>query len=157
MKIRRVAANNRKARLEITTYGGRMLPFPYARLDPAPTGADRIRDVFVDEELGKEGVTYRLDSGEEGSVLIDHVLEYNEDPAHLADLLLHRLTVEARRRVETSGLSRREIARRLRTSVAQLYRLLDPTNRRKTINQLVELLHLLDCEVDVVVTERGRA
>lgn len=157
MKIRRVRANNRKARLEITTYSGRTLPFPYARLDPAPSGANRIRDAFVDEELGGEGVTYRLDSGDEGSVHVDHALEYNEDPAHLADLLVHRLTVEARRRVEASGLSRREIARRLRTSVAQLYRLLDPANRRKTINQLVELLHVLDCAVDVVVTERERA
>ena len=157
MKIRRVVPNNRKAQLEITTRSGRTLPFPYARLDPQPMGANRVREVFVDEDLGNEGVTYRLDSGDEGSLHIDHVLEYNEDPGYLADLLVHKLTVEARKRVEASRLSRREIARLLHTSVPQLYRLLDPANRRKTINQLVALLHVLDCEVDLVVTERERA
>jgi hypothetical protein len=149
-----VLANQRKAQLEITTVSGRTLPFSYARMHPRPSAADRIRDVFVDQELGREGVTYPLASGAEGSVHVDHALEYNEDPAYLAELLIHKLTLEAGRRVGSSGLSRREIARRLRTSVAQLYRLLDPPNSKKTINQLVALLHILDCEVDVVVSDR---
>jgi hypothetical protein len=72
-----------------------------------------------------------------------------------APLLIYKLTVEAERRVEESGLSRRELARRLKTSVPQLYRLLDTTNTRKSINQLICLLQVLDCSVDLVVTERG--
>ncbi len=75
-------------------------------------------------------------------------------PTYLRDALIYKLTVEARRRVEESGLGRRAIARRLRTSVPQLYRLLDTTNSRKSMNQLVSLLHILDCSVDVVVTEK---
>jgi hypothetical protein len=51
-------------------------------------------------------------------------------------------------------VSRRELARRLKTSVPQLYRLLDPTNTRKSMNQLVCLLQVLDCSVDLVVTDR---
>jgi hypothetical protein len=39
--------------------------------------------------------------------------------------------------------------------VPQLYRLLDTTNTRKSINQLICLLQVLDCSVDLVVTERG--
>jgi hypothetical protein len=34
----------------------------------------------VDPELGREAFTFRLASGAEGSVPIDAVLEYNEDP-----------------------------------------------------------------------------
>jgi hypothetical protein len=45
----------------------------------------------------------------------------------MRDLLLHQLTVEASRRVDAGPLGIREISRRLRTSPAQLYRLLDPT------------------------------
>lgn len=33
--------------------------------------------MFVDPELGREAITYRLESGREGSVHIDAVLEYN--------------------------------------------------------------------------------
>jgi hypothetical protein len=157
MKIRQVTVNNRKARIELVVRSGKTYPIPYAKLDPRPTSKNRIRDAYVDKELGSEAVTYVLESGEEGSVHIDHALEYNQDPGHIADLLIHKLTVEARRRVESSGISRRELARRLNTSVPQLYRLLDPANTRKRMAQLVGLLHLLDCEVELVVKPRNAA
>ena len=35
------------------------------------SSTDRIAEVFVDPELGREGFTYRLSSGDEGSVHID--------------------------------------------------------------------------------------
>jgi DNA-binding TFAR19-related protein (PDSD5 family) len=157
MKVRSVAVNNRKAQVELTTRSGNVYPVPFSRLDPQPTGDDRIRDVYVDRELANEAVTYVLESGAEGAVHIDQALEYNEDPSYLADLLVHQLTAEAVQRVETSGLSRRELARRLKTSVPQLYRLLDPTNTKKSLSQLVSLLHLLDCDVQLVVKQRGAA
>lgn len=85
------------------------------------------------------------------------MLEYNEDPTYLSELLIYKLTLEARRRADASGLSRRELARRLSTSLAQLYRLLDPANMRKSLNQMVALLQTLDCDVDIVVTDKRRA
>ncbi len=157
MKIRRVTANNRKAQIELTAASGKVYPVPYARLDPRPTRKNRIREAYVDRELGSEAASYILESGDEGSVHIDHALEYNENPRFLAELLTQKLTVEARRRVERSGLSRRELARRLNTSVPQLYRLLDPANTRKSMGQLVALLHLLDCDVQLVVQRRRAA
>ena len=45
----------------------------------------------------------------------------------------------------------REIVRRLGTSAAQLYRLLDQTNYRKSVDQLLALLQVLNCDVDLVV------
>jgi hypothetical protein len=50
----------------------------------------------------------------------------------------------------------REIARRLGTSRAQLYRLLDPTNTRKSLRQLLALLHVLGCAVEVRIKARAR-
>ena len=88
---------------------------------------------------------------------VDHALEYNRDPGHVAEVLVHELTVEAGKRVDASGLSRRELARRLGTSVPQLYRLLDPANTRKSFVQLVALLDVLDCEVQVTVRARPAA
>jgi hypothetical protein len=157
MKIRRAVVNNRKSQLELTARSGKVFPVAYAKLDPRPSSKNRVREAYVDKELGSEAVTYVLESGEEGSVHIDQALEYNEDPSYLAELLIHKLTVEARRRMERSGLSRRELARRLGTSVPQLYRLLDPANTRKSLGQLIGLLHLLDCDVQLVVNPRRAA
>jgi hypothetical protein len=105
----------------------------------------------VDKELGREGFTYVLESGKEGTVHIEQVLEYNQDPSHLRDALLYKLTLEAQKRVKASPLSMREISRRLGTSATQLYRLLDQTNYRKSVDQLLSLLHVLDCDVALLV------
>src|ERR1043165_1697520 len=93
-------------------------------------------------------------SGAEGSVPVDAVLEYNEDPSYMADLTLYRLTQEARSRLDRSGLSTREVARSLGTSPTQLYRLLDPTNYTKSLRQLMALLYLLGCDIDVAIKDR---
>jgi hypothetical protein len=96
-----------------------------------------------------------LASGAEGSVHIDHILDYNEEPGYMRDLLLHNLTVEALMRLEASPLSRREIIRRLGTSPAQFYRLIDPTNYRKSVDKMLTLLRVLDCEVEVIVRAKS--
>ena len=83
------------------------------------------------------------------------MLEYNQDPAYLRELLIYKLTVEAQRRVEASPLSKREMIRRLGTSATQFYRLLDQTNYRKSIDKLLALFHVLDCDVDLVVRAKS--
>jgi hypothetical protein len=154
VKIRSVKHNNRKKVFEIKV-GTRTLTFPYSHALPQPTAHDPVRRVAVDKELGREGFTYVLESGREGTVHVEQVLEYNEDPSYLRDLLLYRLTIEAQKRIEASPLSRREISRRLGTSAAQLYRLLDQTNYSKSVDQLLALLEVLDCDVDFVVRTKS--
>jgi uncharacterized caspase-like protein len=154
VKIGWIAANNRKRAFEMTA-AGRRLVFPYAKALPAITSSDPVVDVAPDDELGSEGFTYRLLSGLEGTVHVEQVLEYERDPAYMRDLLLYQLTVSAQERLVSSPLSRREIIRRLGTSPAQFYRLLDTANYRKSVDKMLELLQVLDCDVDLVVTARG--
>ena len=153
MKIRSVKANNRRKAFEVGIARGTLL-FPYSKSEPQPGRSGPVVRVAVDQELAREAFTYMLDSGREGTVHIEQVLEYNQDPGHMRDTLLYQLTIEAQRCIETSPLSKREIIRRLGTSAAQFYRLLDPTNYRKSIDRLLTLLHVLDCEVDLVVRHR---
>jgi hypothetical protein len=154
MKIRSVKPNNRRKVFEVKT-STRGLVFPYSKADPRPTSADPVATVGPDKELGREGFTYALASGRVGTIHVEQVLEYNEDPGYLRNLLLYRLTLEAHKRVESSPLSKREIIRRLGTSATQFYRLLDQTNYRKSVDQLLSLLQVLDCEVELVV--RGKS
>ena len=150
MKIRNVKLNNHKRAFEVAAWREAFL-FPYTRAEPPPTATDPVVEVQVDEELGREGFTYRLASGVEGTVHVEQVLEYNRHPGYMRDLLLYKLTVEAQKQLEVSGLSRREIIRRLGTSPAQFYRLLDAANYRKSVDKLLLLLNVLDCEVELTV------
>ena len=153
MKIKKVLLNNRKKVFEVVV-NGKTLLLPYAWLRVRPDAGNRIIRAFVDPELGNEAFTYTLARGQEDSVHIDQVLEYNKDPNYFRDLLIYKLTVEAQKCLEVSGLSRREIVRRLGTSASQFYRLLDQTNYRKSVAQLLGLLNILGCEVDLVVKQK---
>lgn len=154
MTISAIKADNRRRELQIRA-GGRRFIFPYAKLRLPPTADDPITEVFPDSEIGLEGFTYRLGSGAEDTVHMDAVLEINMDPDHLQHLLLYRLTVEAQQGLQKSGLGKRQVARMLGTSPSQLYRLLDPTNTEKSLGQLLYLLHLVNREVKLVISERG--
>lgn len=159
MKIQSVTHNNRKRAFQVKA-SNKTFQLPYSKVDPQPSPDDPIIRLYVDKELGREGFTYVLESGKEGTVHSEQVLEYNQDPHYLRDALLYKLTIAAQKRVETSSLSKREIIRRLGTSATQFYRLLDQTNYRKSVDQLLSLLHVLDCDVDLLVrtkTTSGKA
>lgn len=156
MKIVEVRTNNRKRVFEVHTRKGDFV-FPYSQTEPVPASNNPVKEVFVDAELGREAFTYTLASGADGTIHIDSVLEYNEDPSYMADLALYQLTTEARMKFEASPLSAREVARRLGTSPTQLYRLLDPANYSKSVRQLLSLLYVLGYDVEVEVKDRTRA
>ena len=150
MRIKSIRCDNRRKAFEVATRG-KTYWFPYAKLRRRPSRENPITAVAVDEDLAGEAFTYELASGEEDSVHVEQVLDYNRDPRYMRDLLLYKLTLVARERAQNSPLSKRELIRRLGTSPAQLYRLLDPTNYTKSIDRLMALLSVLDCEVDLVV------
>jgi hypothetical protein len=153
VKIRSARHNNRKKVFEIRT-STKNFVFPFSKAEPTPTIQDPITEILVDPEAGREAFTYVLQSGRTGTVHVEQVLEYNQDPKYLRDLLLYRLTIEAQKRVAESPLSKREIVRRLGTSATQLYRLLDQTNYQKSVDQLLALLQVLNCDVDLVVRSK---
>jgi hypothetical protein len=148
MKIRSLKANNHKKAFELRTYKDRY-EYPYAMLDTQPTDQDKIVNAYVDPEFGNEAFTYELASGIEDSVHIDRVLEYNREPSYMRDLLLYKLTIEAKKLFESSPVGIRELSRRLGTSPTQIYRILDEENNRKSIDRVFELLSVLQCRIDV--------
>ena len=85
--------------------GRRRLLFPYTKVTPRPANGDHVRTAYVDPQLAREGFTFVLASGKEGAVHADHVLEYNNDPATLRDLVLYKLTLEAQKKLKQSPLS----------------------------------------------------
>lgn len=150
MKIRQVTINNRKKAIEIETSKG-PLSLPFSKLTLKPTAKDRIKTAFVDSELDSRAITYCLASGKEDSIHLDAFLDYNRDPDFLRELTLHNLTVDALKLLKTAGLSKQELIRRLKTSPSQLYRLLDPANYQKSVDEMLRLIAVLGYRVEVKV------
>ena len=149
MKIHSVRHNNRKKVFEVGT-STKTLVFPFSKASPTPTTKDAITELSVDQEAGREELTYVLRFGRTGTVHVEQVLEDNQDPTTSA-IPVVPVNARSAERVAESPLSKREIVRRLGTSAAQLYRLLDQTNYRKSVDQLLALLQVLNCDVDLVV------
>lgn len=97
MKIRSVKVNNKRKVFEVSAASKKYV-FPYTKSDPVPTADNPIARVYVDKEIGSEGLSYELASGDTGTIHIEQVLEYNNDPNYLRDQLLYKLTLEAQRR-----------------------------------------------------------
>ncbi len=150
MKIKTVNVNLRRKVLEIeTAKGSYSLPFGMLRLKP--TKSNRISEIYVDPELGKEAVTYVLESGDEDSIHLDDFLEYNKDPEYIRKMLLYNLTIEAQKAVDETEISVSELARRLNTSRAYINKVLDSANHQKTIDQLTKVLSVLGKRVELKV------
>lgn len=153
MKIKSVQYNNRRKVFSLDTDRGKM-EFPYACADPQPVRGNYVREAFADPELGNEAFTYRLESGEEGAIHGDSVLEQNQDPDYLSELMLYRLTLALRETVAESPLSKREIIKKSKISAPQLYRLLNPANSRKSASQIFRVLYALNRDLEFNIHER---
>ena len=147
MKIKSVEIDNKKKRVSIVTAKGEY-HLPYVKLPSPPSAKNKISDIFVDKELGKEAVTYFLQSGTEDSVHLDVFLDFNKEPDFLKKVFLFKLTDRAQKALKESKLSKNEVCRRLKTSPSQLARLLDQTNHKKSVDKMLELLAVLGVVVE---------
>lgn len=149
MKIKRILANNRKKVILLETTGGKY-EYPYRLLPFVPNLDDKIVDIYVDKEIDSRGFSFNTESGRNETVLLDQVLDYNKDPQYIRDNTLHNLTAEAIKAFDKQEMSKAEIARRMKTSTKQIYRLLDPSFYGKTIDQMVMFLFVLGKEIGIV-------
>ncbi len=126
------------------------LPFASIPIDIRPTHENKIIKTYVDPELANQCLTYFLSShpNKEQPIHIDNFLYYNRDPSFMRDLLLYNLSAQAQELFKKSNLSKNEIIRRLDTSPSQLYRLLDQTNYKKSVDEMLRLVSVLGYTVE---------
>lgn len=153
LKILRCDVDHARRRFVVRTRAW-TYPFPFERLDPPLERGERVEEVHIDPEVGREGFTFRTSRGREDTVLADWVRDVNADPDYLSELLLHRLACRAKDELARSKLPRSEVQRRLGLGAAELRRLVDPAAAGKRLEDLVRLLFVLGCDVDLEVKRR---
>lgn len=149
-KIRKATWNNKKKLIEVET-AKESLSLPFSKLMTPPTVDNPIEELYVDKELANTAVTFRLKNGDEDSIPLDAFLDFNKDPDYLRETEMHRLTVLANKLIKDSGVSKREICRRMETSMSQLARILDTSNYKKSFDQLIKLFTIMGTEVKIEV------
>lgn len=150
--ILRVMAHMKRREFLLETRSGKYT-FPFSQLRLCPSPRDPLEEVYVDKEAGNEAFTYRLQSGKEDTILLDNVLWFHRDPELLRKFLLHDLTNKANERIKEKKIGKRYLMRKLQTSPSQLYRLLDQSYYKKTLDQMLKLLVALGIDVKVKTTK----
>ena len=72
MRIINIRRNNRKKTFSVTTTKS-VFSYPFAKLEPPPTKSNPLDSVWIDEDLGEEAFSNKLEDNESGTVHIDHV------------------------------------------------------------------------------------
>ncbi len=143
-----------RARAFVIHLGQRKLRYPFALLDPKPSTRDRFVRYYRDETVGQAALWYVLQSGRQGYLSAEQVLTFYREPSDSKGYVLWTLTTAAIEHMKHTGLSRRQILRRLHTSSAQLDRILDASNVRKSVDGVLALLEVLGYEVEVTVRRK---
>ena len=153
MKIKLILVNKRKKEFSVQISKDKNFSFPFSLLKKKPSTKNPVIEVYVDKELASEAFTYVLKDGKEDTILLEQVLSHNSDPEFIRENLLYNLTIEAQNLIKKSSISKRHISRQLKTSPAQIYRLLDQKNYSKTIDQMIKLLYALGKSVDFNIVD----
>lgn len=90
MKIRSVRCDDAMGRFEVRV-SDMSMDFPYREADPPPTPENPVRDVFVDRELGRQAITFVLESGARGTVHFKQILDHWRGWSGLGDRHLELL------------------------------------------------------------------
>jgi len=143
-----------RARAFIIHLGQRKVLYPFALLDPKPSVKDRYVRSYGDENLGQRAIWYVLQSGKQGFLTAEQVLTFYREPSDVKGDVLWALTKAAIEHIKNTALSRRQILKRMHTSSAQLDRILDASNVRKTVDGVLALLEVLGYEVEVTVRRK---
>ena len=141
-KFKKVGFDNKKRvfHLEYTT--GLKIDCPYSAL----CIRDKVIEAGPDPEVGRHSFYFTLNNGKTDYVPYDQPLHIVQNPEYVRENTLYEMTALLNRLIKESKVPKRELARRLGTSLSQLARLLDTTNYKKELSRLIEIAAMLNYE-----------
>ena len=141
-KFRKVKADNKKKVFHLEYTSGLKLECPYSALGIH----HKVTSAAPDPEVGGHSFYFILDNGDKNYVPYDQPLHIEQNPEFIKNQTLYEVTKQLNQFIRLAKISKRELARRLHTSLSQLLRLLDTTNYKKELSRLIEIATLLNYE-----------
>ena len=141
-KFKHVTFDNKKRVFHLEYTSGLKVDCPYSALGIH----ERVTDAAPDSEAGEHSFYFVLRSGKEDYVPYDQPLHIEQVAEYAKEQALYKMTKTINQFIRKEKVSKRELARRLHTSTAQLSRLLDTTNYKKELSRLIEIAAMLNYE-----------
>lgn len=141
-KFKKVEFDNKKRVFYLVYTSGLRIECPYSALGIH----NKVIETAPDPESGKHSFYFILDNGKKEFVPYDQPLHIAQHPEYVKQQTLYKITKQLNEFIKNARVSKRELSRRLGTSMSQLARLLDTTNYKKELSRLIELASLLNYE-----------
>lgn len=143
-KFQKVEFNNKKRVFILHYTSGLTVECPYSSLNIKK----KVIEAAPDKEVNSHSFYFVLENHKKDFVPYDQPLHIVQHPEYMRREILFYITRDVKKFIDRSNISKREVARRLKTSVSQLSRLLDPTNYNKNLTKLLEIANLLNYEFE---------
>lgn len=144
-KYRAVTFNNKKKVFNLVYTSGLEIECPYSGLFIN----NKVVEVGLDKETGNHCFYFVLEDGEKHYITHDQPLYVVKNPDYIRHDTLCNVTIKLQNIMELRKISKREVARRLKTSVTQVNRLLDQTNYNKDLSRLIQMAAVLGYEFEL--------
>ncbi|MDO8526835.1 MAG: hypothetical protein Q7T03_04000 [Deltaproteobacteria bacterium] len=141
-KFKKVAFDNKKRVFHLQYTSGLKMECPYSALGIK----GRVIEAASDSEAGHHSFYFMLENGKKEFVPFDQPLHIAQNPEYVKQQTLYEVTKQLNELIKRAKTPKRELARRLGTSLSQLSRLLDTTNYKKELSRLIELAAMLNYE-----------
>lgn len=141
-KFKTVEHDNKKKVFHLEYTSGLKIECPYSALSIKKA----VVEAAPDKESGCHSFCFVLENGKEEFVPFDQPLHIVQNPEYVKEQTLYEVTKQLNEFLKKSNVSKRELARRLGTSLSQLARLLDTKNNKKELSRLIELAAMLNYE-----------
>ena len=141
-KFKEVEFDNKKKVFHLIYTSGLALDCPYSALGIR----EKVIEAMPDPEVGGHSFCFVLENGAKEFVPYDQPLHIVQNPEYMKQQALYEMTKKVNELIKVGKVSKRELARRMNTSMTQLLRLLDPTNYKKELSRLIEIASMLNYE-----------
>jgi hypothetical protein len=141
-KFKKVAFDNKKKKFRLEYFSGLKVEIPYSALGIR----ERVTDAAPDCEVGEHSFYFVLENGKKDYVPYDQPLHIAQNPDYVKQQTLYEMTKAINEFIRKEKVPKRELARRLNTSMSQLARLLDTTNYKKELSRLIQIAAMLNYE-----------
>ncbi len=141
-KFKKVIFDNKKRIFHLEYTSGLKIDCPYSALGIH----DKVTDAAPDSQAGEHSFYFVLESGKQDYVPYDQPLHIAQVPEYAKEQALYDMTKTINDLIRKEKVPKRELARRLDTSMSQLARLLDTTNYKKELSRLIEIAAMLNYE-----------
>ncbi|QMU56601.1 MAG: hypothetical protein GKS04_05650 [Candidatus Mycalebacterium zealandia] len=147
-KIKSATFSNRKKEINVIYATGKEATVHYGSLGISKG----IQEVWVDKETGNRSLGMRFEDGTADYMPSDQPLFLIKDPEYMLQDHIEHIIARINKELSRKKVSKKHLARCLKTSDNQIQRLLNPALVNKNLSQIYKVASLLNLRFEMSVT-----